>query len=167
VADRHMDAVEIKGIKPEMQETWKKHIAECLDLPEPDRQAVLFTLAQVAQVVEALSRDVAPGESVKNLDPKVDLIVAANLAQVVSEVSVRGEEFRLWWNAWHDRTHPDDTNPARKSRREVFNPGLINVKGHPVQIMARFDPEEPLTKRADYSEIVKNAIKSAGISIKV
>jgi hypothetical protein len=159
----------LQGLKPGMEKKWKGMVEDALEFPEGgDRQGAVLKIAQIGVLINALGQGQAPAEVIRLLDPKVDLVLAVDVVRDVCALSVRGEEFRLWWNAWHDRVHDDDKAvvAGRESRREIFNPGLICFNGKPVQIMAKFDPATPLTKRKDYGEIVKNAIRSAGLSVK-
>ena len=163
-------AAELVGLRPEMEKQWGAMVQDALEFPEgPDRQGAMLKIAQITILINALGSGQTPEQTLAMVDPKIDLVMAVDIVRDVAALAVRGEEFRLWWNAWHDRVHPDDLGvpaPSKGAKKEIFNPGLVNFNGNWVQIMARFDPTTPLTKRGDYGEIVKNAIRSAGLAIK-
>lgn len=100
------------GIKPEMQKLWKKHVAETINAdPGEGRQYGLMALEQIGLLLNALHQGMAPSEVVKLVAPNTSLIMMEPIIKNVIVFSVRGEDFRLWWNEWHDRIHPGDVPP--------------------------------------------------------
>lgn len=103
------DETQHPGIKPEMQEDWKKYVDDAIanDPGEPRNYALLI-LAQVSALIKGLSQGLAPIEVIKLVQPNTTFIMMSPLLQAVCAFSVRGEEFRMWWNEWHDRVCPAD-----------------------------------------------------------
>jgi len=97
------------GIKPEMKEDWKKYVDDAIanDPGEPRNYALLI-LAQVSALIKGLHQGLAPIEVIKLVQPNTTFIMMSPLLQAVCAFSVRGEEFRMWWNEWHDRVCPGD-----------------------------------------------------------
>lgn len=162
------------GIRPHMKVEWKKYVDETIaNEPGDARNYALLLLKQVSTVIRALDQGMAPIEVIKLIEPNTSYVMMSAILQSSIAFSVRGEEFRLWWNEWHDRTCPDDVpevaveqmSEAQKEAwdrrpRAIFKPWQINVKGKTLQLTGSFDPSEAITKTERYLANVNAAIKA-------
>lgn len=172
------------GIKPDRMADWMKFVEESIgnDPGEPRNYALLL-LAQVSTMIKGLDQGLAPIEVLKLVQPNTTFVMMSPLLQVVMTFSVRGAEFRLWWNEWHDRVNPGDvpdipveqmtleqrkkwdarwfveTDDGPRERPPVFNPWQIHIVGKVAQLVGTFDPSEPLTKSPKYMENVNALYK--------
>lgn len=162
MAEQAEETGEHPGIRPEMVAEWKKYVQDAIENEPGDARAyALLLLAQVSALIRGLAEGLAPSEVIKLIQPNTSYVMMSPLLQAVCAFSVRGEDFRLWWNEWHDRVHPDDEAPPadRPSQRLIFKPWQINVKGRTLQLTGAFDPTTPLTKSPKYLENVNAVIK--------
>ena len=151
------------GIRPEMEAAWSGFIKEAIEEEPGDPRAyALLLIKQVSALIRGLDAGLAPAEVLKLVEPNTSYVMMGAVIQNTVAFSVRGEEFRLFWNAWHDRVHPDDETPpvGREPQRAIFKPWQINVKGRTLQLTGVFDPSEPLTKSPKYLENVNTAIRA-------
>ncbi len=103
------EQTEHPGIKPEFKDRWKKYVDEAIsnDPGEP-RNFALMILAQVSTLIKGLDSGLAPIEVLKLIMPNTSVIFMPQILHPVVVFSLRGDEFRLWWNEWHDRVCPTD-----------------------------------------------------------
>lgn len=161
------------GIRPEMKEDWLKYVKDAIENdPGDERNYALSILKQVSTLIRALSTGLAPIEVLKLVEAGTSFVQMPMILQSVMAFSVRGDEFRLWWNQWHDRVCPTDvtdikfedmTVDQRKvwnaRQRPVFNPWQVNINGKVAQLTGAFDPGEPITKTPKYLESVNALYK--------
>jgi len=106
------------GIRPEMAAEWVKYEKDALENePGEAREYALTIVRQVSRLVKALDAGIAPLEAIKLVEPNTSFVMMSPILQSVCAFSVRGEEFRKWWNQWHGRVHPDDSRPRRTAIR--------------------------------------------------
>ena len=151
------------GIRPEMAAEWVKYEKDALENePGEAREYALTIVRQVSRLVKALDAGIAPLEAIKLVEPNTSFVMMSPILQSVCAFSVRGEEFRKWWNQWHGRVHPDDSHPPtdRDPVKAIFRPWRVDACGKVIQLTGVFDPQEPLTKSPKYLASVNAAIKA-------
>lgn len=115
------------GILPDMQENWARHVENLISGdPGDDRESNLSLLAQVSTMIKALDAGMTPHEVLKLVQPTTSFVAMGPILSNIVVFSVRGEEFRLWWNEWHDRVDPSDipsipVEQMTDQQRDVWN----------------------------------------------
>jgi len=151
------------GIKPEMQAEWKKFVENAIGLePGVPREGAIKLLKQVSLLLQDLSLGRTMEQVIADVEPATKWAVMSLILQLTITYSTRGEELRLWWNAWNNRTHPDDVKAPtdREPVRLIFLPWEVTYNGKRLTLDGTFDPAVPLTKHPQYLELVNAAIQA-------
>lgn len=152
MAEEESKVAVVSFIKDGKRKEWDRFVETSIDQSDPEKKRyAVFILTEVGKMLTALGQGTAPAEVVKLASQETTLMQIGVIVINVVVFSNRGEEFRAWWNQWHDRSHP----------KSIFNASQINVKGHSLTLVGKFDPELPLTKHPKYLEIVNAAIEAA------
>lgn len=174
MAEQKQVNADFPGIKKEMRSEWVKSVELAINLdPGVKRDAALTAIRKIGTLIKALSRKkTTPVEVIALVEAGTEFREMPFILQSVIAFSDRGEEFRLWWNEWHDRTSPSDIPPVpfdempehiqlqwNARPKPVFNPWHINLLGKIVPMPGSFDPSVPLTKSPQYLENVNALVK--------
>lgn len=135
---------EFAGVRAEAQEEWKGYVEDKISTEGDLRIPALEALGLVSAMIKGLHTGITPSEAISLIPAGTDFKIMPLVIQSVVAFSVRGDEFRLWWNEWHDR-----------NGEGTFNPWQVNVLGRIARLQGGFDPLVPLTKSPQYAESVK------------
>lgn len=128
------------GIKPDMKADWKKYEEDAIGTEDKKkREVMLRILAISSNFIKALSDGIHPIDVIKRVPAETHYVIMTHVIQTTAIFSVRGEEFRVRWNGWHDRQNSG-----------IFFPWIVNILGREAQLDGIFDPYEPLTNSPTY-----------------
>ena len=135
-------------IKSGMENDWQEFVDHSIDTPGgQEREYALVVLGQASAALAVLGAGGSPEKVISRIDPQVTLIQAKELAQTIVRFSPRGEEFRVFWNEWHERDHPS----------MIYDPSRVTVGDQTLILIAPFDSKLPITRSPGFENIVKAA----------
>jgi hypothetical protein len=145
-------------IAEEKREEWRQEVEVTINMsPGEERSYGLAIIAEMSKIIIALGDGATMEEALSKVEPGITYMQIGQIVQGVVVYSPRGEDFRRWWNAWHDRVPP----PEAEKARVIFNPSRIKYNGKTLIIIGVFDPKLPLTKNPKYPDLVKMAVEAA------